>query len=97
MNNSQRKKGREEVVDFPINGRVHPAVIRHRKVMKSLKSNEIIFTSHQLIELLDDPENGHFTSNYLANEYGTNSALNPHIPIPPKGIYIKRAIICNII
>ena len=79
-------KRKEEEVDFPLKGKPHPAVVQHNKVMRNLRTNEIVFTSHQLIELLDDPMKGHFTKKYLSNTYGTNSVLSPHIPIPPKGM-----------
>ena len=77
---------KRELVDFPLNGKPHPAVVQHRKVMRNLRTNEIIFTSHQLLELLDDSTSNHFTKNYLSSTYGTNSGLSPHIPIPPRGI-----------
>ena len=54
-----------EKVDFPLGGRIHPATINHHRIIRSLKKNEIRFNVKELLELLDDPSQGHLTKNYL--------------------------------
>ena len=69
-NRMNRKRNGGKEVDYPLNGATHPAVIRHHQIMRDLKKNETNFDVKELIQMLDDPNNGYLTQNYLSEMNG---------------------------
>lgn len=88
MNDINRKKNKmnAEMVDFPLNGAIHPSTVFYHQSMKELKKNQTNFNVKELIELLDVPRDNHFNKSYLKiNNQNTLGQL-PEVSKVPKGI-----------
>ena len=86
LNPSILTNKKSEEIDFPLNGKSHPTTIRHHRIMKNLRPNEIRFTVEELVEMLDDPSSGHLTKNCLSSTNKTNMNRSYTTPRNPKGI-----------
>ena len=85
-------KKSEEMVDFPLGGKLHPSTINHHQIMKNLKPNEIRFTVKESLEMLDDPSTGHQTRNYLNPSKKKDVSQSYPQPRVPTGINSKIII-----
>ena len=81
-----RNENRNQRADFTINGKRHPSTVLHHQRMRNLKTNEVRFTSKELIEMLGYSSTKYPSRSEIALSNESVSPQSRQIPKPTKGI-----------